>query len=262
MTCGPAAGSRRPRRRARRGSPSTMRTSKPGRARPTVVATVSASSSGPVALAVPALGEPVAGDDDRERQLGVDPADQLDGDVGRAGDRHPQGGQVVVVAVGVVEQRLVERGRARQHGDPLLRDPGQHPVGVEHRLGEHGGPGGDAGEDAGLEPEHVEVRVDHQVAVAGGEAGHRHPVGGDPQGAGVGLTTPLGTPVVPEVKRMSEGSSGRAPRRGGRPRPGPRRWRGPGTRPRPRPAAGTAPGDDRGARGRAGRRRWPPSIAT
>ena len=33
----------------------------------------------------------------------------------------------------------------------------------------------------------MEVRVDHQVAVAGGEAGHRHPVVGDAQRSAVGL---------------------------------------------------------------------------
>ena len=120
-------------------------------------------------------------------QLVVDAADELDGDVGRAGDRDPQAGQVVAVAVGVVEDRLVERRRAGQHGDLLVGDAGQRPVDVEHRLGEHRRPGRDRGEDPGLQPEHVEVRVHHQVAVARGEAGHRHPVGGHPQRPAVGL---------------------------------------------------------------------------
>ena len=74
-----------------------------------------------------ALGEPVAGDDHRERQLVVDPADELDRDVGGAGDRDPEARQVVAVATGVVEDRLVDRGRAGQHGDPLLGHPGRAP---------------------------------------------------------------------------------------------------------------------------------------
>ena len=174
-------------------SPSTMRSSKPGRGRPTVVAMVSTSSSGDGGRGRAALGEPVAGDDRRERQLVVDPADELDRDVGRAGDGHPQAGQVVAVAVGVVED-ATGRASARP-GSTVTRsvgDPGQHAVDVEHRLGQHRGAGGDRGEDPGLQAEHVEVRVDHQVAVAGGEAGHGHPVGGHAQRAAVGLHDALG----------------------------------------------------------------------
>ena len=119
-------------------------------------------------------------------QLVEDAADQLDRDVGGAGDGDPQAGEVVVAAVGVVEDRLVDRRRAGEHGDPLGGDAGEHPVDVEHRLGEHRGPRRDAGEDAGLQPEHVEVRVHHQVAVVGGQAGHRHPVGGHAAACGRG----------------------------------------------------------------------------
>ena len=42
-----------------------------------------------------ALRQPVPGDDLREGELVVDPADQLHGDVGRAGHRHAQGGEIV-----------------------------------------------------------------------------------------------------------------------------------------------------------------------
>ena len=73
-----------------------------------------------------ALREPVPGDDLREGELVVDPADQLDGDVGRAGHRHAQGGEVVPRRVGVVEDRLVQRRRPGQDGDaaPTRRGPG------------------------------------------------------------------------------------------------------------------------------------------
>ena len=94
-------------------SPSTMRISKPGRGRPTVVAIGLGVVVGRGGRRGAALGEAVAGDDDRERQLVDDAADQLDRDVGGAGDGDPQGRQVVVAAVGVVEDRLVDRRRAR-----------------------------------------------------------------------------------------------------------------------------------------------------
>ena len=76
-------------------SSSTTRISRPGRTRPTVVAIVSKSSSGPVAVTVPASVRPYPVTISRERQLLVHPPDQLDGDVGRAGDRQTQGRQVV-----------------------------------------------------------------------------------------------------------------------------------------------------------------------
>ncbi len=66
-----------------------------------------------VAHAVPASVSPYPVTTTRERQLLVDPADQLDGDVGRPGHRHPQAGEVVVVALRVVEDGLVQRRGAR-----------------------------------------------------------------------------------------------------------------------------------------------------
>ena len=126
-------------------SPSTMRSSKPGRGRPTVVAIVSASSSGRGGRRGAALGEPVAGDDRRRtaarRSMRRMSSTGMSAAPVTATRRRRQ---VVAVAVGVVEDRLVERRRAGQHGDPLGGDAGQHPVDVEHRLGEHRRPGRDA----------------------------------------------------------------------------------------------------------------------
>ena len=93
--------------------------------------------------------------------------------------------EVVLRALRMVEDRLVERRRPRQDGDALRRDAGQHPVDVEDGLGQHGGTAGDAGQDAGLEAEHVEVRIHLQVDVAGAEAGHGDPVRGHHQRAAV-----------------------------------------------------------------------------
>ena len=118
-------------------------------------------------------------------------ADELDGDVGRAGHRDTQRREVVLLPVGMVEDRLVEGRRAGQHGHALVGHPGEDAVDVEHRLREHGGAGRHRREDARLQAEHVEVGVDHEVPVAGGETRHRHPVGGDAQRATVGLNDPL-----------------------------------------------------------------------
>ncbi len=97
----------------------------------------------------------------------------------------------MAVAVGVVEDRLVQRRRAGKHRDPFSVDALQQAVDVEDRLGEHRGAGGDRSEDACLQPEHVEVGVDHEVAVVRTKPGHRHPVGGHLHGAAVGLHDPL-----------------------------------------------------------------------
>ncbi len=75
-----------------------------------------------------------------------------------------------------------------------MAHPGENPVDVEHRLGEHRGPAGHAGQNAGLQSEHVEVRVDHQVAVVGAETRHGHPVGRHTEGAAVGHQHTLGLP--------------------------------------------------------------------
>ena len=115
----------------------------------------------------PGLGEAVAGDDVREGKLLVDPADQLHRDVGRAGHRHAQRREVVLRALRVVEDRLVQRRWTGKDGDTLRRDASQHPVDVEDGLGQHGGPTGDAGQNAGLQAEHVEVRVHLEIDVPG-----------------------------------------------------------------------------------------------
>ena len=59
------------------------------------------------------LGEPVAGDDGLEAELLLHPLDQLDRHRRRAGDREAQRLQLREVDVGVVEERLVHRRRAR-----------------------------------------------------------------------------------------------------------------------------------------------------
>ena len=79
-----------------------------------------------------------------------------------ARSRSPQRGQVEVGPARVVEDRLEDRRGTRQHRDPLVADPLQDHVHIEHRLGHHRGPGHQAGQDPGLVAEGVEERVDDQ----------------------------------------------------------------------------------------------------
>ena len=70
----------------------------------------------------------------------------------------------------VVEDRLVDGRRPGQHRDLLLGDALHHRVDVEHRVRDDRRALQDAREDAGLEPEGVEERVDDEVAVAVAQA--------------------------------------------------------------------------------------------
>ena len=75
----------------------------------------------------------------------------------------------------MVQDGLVDGRRSREHGDALFGDPGHHRRNVEHRVGDVGSPGHEAGQDARVEAKGVEIRVDDQVAVAGSQADHLAP---------------------------------------------------------------------------------------
>ena len=102
---------------------STIRTSVSGMARPEVWEMTSGGSPPAAHGDHPGgLGQAVGGEDGGEGELGPHPADELDGDGRRPGHRQPERGEVVVgPRPGVVEDGLVERGGAREHGDPLGR---------------------------------------------------------------------------------------------------------------------------------------------
>ena len=78
-----------------------------------------------------------------------------------------------------------KRRRPRQHGDPLGRYPLHHRGRVEDRFGHHRRPRHQAGQDPGLVAEGVEERVDHQVAITGGQADDGGPRPEGPQTLGV-----------------------------------------------------------------------------
>ncbi len=127
----------------------------------------------------------------------MDAADQLDRDVRRSRHRDPEARQIVGVTARVVEDRLVQGGRSRQHRDTLGGHAREHAIHVEHRLRKHRRPAGDGGQDPGLETEHVEVGIDHQVDVPGREPGHGDPVRRDAEGPPVRHHDALGDPGRP-----------------------------------------------------------------
>ncbi len=138
------------------------------------------------------LGEPVRREDGGDAQFAAQPFDEPQRDHGRAGDDQAQGGEVVVVALGVVEERLVEGGRPGEYGDPLGGDVREDGVHVEHGLRDHRGPAHQAGDDPRLVAEGVEEGVHDQVAVALAQSGELAPHVVAAQGLGVGDDRALG----------------------------------------------------------------------
>ncbi len=138
------------------------------------------------------LGQAVGGEDGLDAQVGPEPADQFDRHRRGSGDHQAQGGQFEGLAVRVVEDGLEDGGGAGQDRDLLPLDPLHHLVHVEDRLGDHGGPGHQTGQDAGLVPEGVEEGVDDQVPVPVPEPDDLGPGGEGPQGLTVGGHGPLG----------------------------------------------------------------------
>ena len=139
------------------------------------------------------LGEPVGGEDGGEGELAAHAVDQLDRDDRGAGDGEAQAREVVVGAPGMVQDRLVEGGRSRQHGDALGGDGGEDLVHVEDRLGDDGRTLHETGDDARLVAEGVEERVDDEIAVAFGQAHDRRPRGEGAQRLRVGGHGSLGS---------------------------------------------------------------------
>ena len=121
------------------------------------------------------LGQPVAGEHGLEAEPGPHLGDQRHRHRGRAGDGQPQRRHVEGLQVGVVQDHPVDSRGAGQHRDPLDRYALHHRSHVEHRVGDHGRPGDEAGQYPGLEAEGVEEGVDDQVPVAPLEPHHLRP---------------------------------------------------------------------------------------
>ena len=138
------------------------------------------------------LGEAIAGDNGLEPQTGPHLKDHLHRDDGCPSHRQPQGGHVEAVEIGMVQDGLIDGRRSGQRGDALLGDPGHHRRDVEHRVGDVGGPGHEAGQNAGVEAESVEVGVDDQIAVADPQTDHLAPRLEAPADGGMDEHGPLG----------------------------------------------------------------------
>ena len=110
-------------------------------------------------------------------------------------------------AVGVVEERVVDRGRPGEHGDALAFDHLERDPGVEHGEREDRRAPHEAREAARLVTEDVEERVRDEVAVAGAKVGPVAPVEIPRSVWPCVITTPFGLPVVPDVNTTSLGSS-------------------------------------------------------
>ena len=213
----PAVGVDRPRRwpRGRRGSRASrsrrapaarppvsgwasMRTSMPGIARPLVVATVSAGSPSrhmvtttasvmPKAVTTWSMPSP-SGDAARIRSMRTTGTTAAPVTARRSDDRSKS------ARVGRGQQRLVDRRRARQHGDPLVLDQPHRRVEVEGRDRVERAAGEQPDDDADLVAEGVEERVDHQVAVVLAHAAQLGPRPRDADGLAVGAHRALGAP--------------------------------------------------------------------
>ena len=73
------------------------------------------------------------------------------------------------------QQRVIQRGWAGQHGDPLGRNEFHHAVDVEDRHRHHRCATDERRNQPGLVPERMEVRVDHQIAIALAQVGQLTP---------------------------------------------------------------------------------------
>ncbi len=99
--------------------------------------------------------------------------DQFDGYVGGARDTRAQGRQLALVFDR--QQRVIQRGRAGQHDDPLGCNEFHDTVDVEDRHRDHRRSADERRDQPGLVPERMEVRVDHEIAVALAQVGELTP---------------------------------------------------------------------------------------
>ena len=176
----PSRRARRPRPapRSRRRRPTRSRCAPRSRATatPTVVAMCSKSSSGRQPVTVPASVSPYPV---RMRSNGSSSRTRRISSTGMSAapvTADAQARDVAARAVGMVEQRVVDRRRPGEHRDPLALDDLEHDTGVEHREREDRRAAHEAREAPGLVAEDVEERVRDQVAVAGAQVGPVAPV--------------------------------------------------------------------------------------
>ena len=84
------------------------------------------------------LGQPVTGDDRIEAQLVAHAPDHFHRNDGGSRHRQTKGRQIERREVGMIEDRLKDRGRSGQHCDPLGSHTFHHRHHVEHGVGDDG----------------------------------------------------------------------------------------------------------------------------
>ena len=127
----------------------------------------------------------------------MDPAHQFDGDVGRAGHAARSDVSLALSATASSEWysvggpgSIVMRSRSISSTTASTSNTATGSIVAPRRKRR---------DQAGLQPEGVEVRVDHQVAVALAQIRERRPLLVHPQRLRWFIMAPLGLPVVPEV---------------------------------------------------------------
>src|SRR5262249_52767910 len=82
-----------------------------------------------------------------------------------AGHRQPQAGEIEARSLGVIEKRLIKRGRSGQDRDAIAQNSLEYLRGVEHREGKAGGAAEQTSQPAGLVTERVKKRIHHEIAI-------------------------------------------------------------------------------------------------
>ena len=140
------------------------------------------------------LRQPVAGDDRLERELLAHPQDELDRCRRRARHRQAQAREVVLIASGMVEDRLVQRRRTGKDRDAVTGDAFEDLLRIEHGLRKHGRAHHQRRQPSRLVPERVEERIDDQVPVVLSQPDDFTPVAVCAQRLGVREHRTLGIP--------------------------------------------------------------------
>ncbi len=170
-----------------------MRTSTPSHGQARGGGHVLERVAGPGQRHVACLGEPVAGHQRLERKFVVRSGGSSSTGMSAAPVTPARSVDSLPLSLDV-EQRVIQRRRAGQHRDPFALNEFHHAVDVEDGDRQHRRAAQERRDEAGLEAERVEVRVDHQVAVALAQIRERRPFLVHPQRLAVIHHGALGPP--------------------------------------------------------------------
>ncbi len=143
------------------------------------------------------LGQPISGDDGVKAKFVAHAANQFHRSRRGAGDRQTQARKIVIAALRVREDRLVDRGGPGQYADAIPTNARQNFGDIKSELGQSGGAAHQTGQPARLVAEGMKEGVDDQVAVAFAKAHHFAPGLEPPDILTVGGHHALGAPGGP-----------------------------------------------------------------